>query len=83
MQTVKPLDPNKPIPAELWPVLLRGQPMRYLVRDEQKEFVGKHARFCLSCGNIGKPTGDPRRAWCQLHRMMVGNTFPVLCPNYK
>lgn len=80
---MKPLDPDEPIPAEVWPIILRGRPMRYLVKPEQVEFAGKHAKHCLGCANIGKVTGDPRRAWCQVHRMMTGNTFPVLCPDYK
>lgn len=76
------LPQQREISEKMWAQILAGRKVRYLVKPEQVEWAGKHARFCLGCKNIGHPYGDPRRAYCSTHRMMVGNTFPVLCREY-
>lgn len=68
-----------PVTEAQWARILDGRKVRYLVTNEQIEWAGANARFCLSCAHVGKPSGDPRRAWCPVHRMMTSNAFPVLC----
>jgi hypothetical protein len=72
-----------PLTDEEWERVLRGRKIRVVVTDEQKAWAGKRAVYCLGCDHAGKAHGDPRRAWCTKHKMLRGNTFPVLCREYR
>lgn len=81
MTTISNLDV---IPEEMWKRILRGQKKRSrpLIRTDQVEWAGKHAKSCGLCAHTTMH-GDPRRGWCTAQKMMVSMTFPVLCRDFK
>lgn len=63
---------------------LAGHRTLRLVKAEERERWRALSRICTSCAHISSVRGSAGRSgWCMKHRLMVSDTHPVLCLEYR
>jgi hypothetical protein len=66
-----------------WAEILKGRQFIILVSEEQRQWAGEFAVRCIRCVHAPGERHDPWYGWCLVHRCLVSDTFPKLCPRFQ
>lgn len=78
------IDPRElSLTEEEWARVLNGHKFRCLVDAEKVDWAGKRAVRCGTCAHASGSHKVPWSSFCRPHRVMVSDTFPKLCREYR